>query len=84
MCFSFTIPHKVVFKDFACFLGTVNLRNNPLLVRTISITCMIPCQRIIVPNLIFIGVVLGRSLGENNCSKSFYKTGEMINEGFTY
>ena len=47
--FSFTIPHKVVFKDFACFLGTANLRNNSSLVSTIPITC----QRFIVPNLNF-------------------------------
>ena len=62
--FSLTIPHKVVFKDFACFLGTANLRNNTLLARTISIACMIPSERLIVPNLIFIGVVLGKRLGE--------------------
>ena len=62
--FSLTIPHKVVFKDFACFLGTANLRNNSLLAQTISIACMIPSERLIVPNLIFIGVVLGKRLGE--------------------
>ena len=45
---------------------------------------MIPCQRLVVPNLIFIGVVLGRGLGENSFSESFYKTWEVINEGFTY
>ena len=61
--FSITIPHKIVFKDFPYFLGTDNLRNNSLLVRTISIACKIACQRLIVPNLLFIGVVLGKSLG---------------------
>ena len=40
--FSFTVPHKVVFKDFPYFLGTANLKNNSLLVRTISIACTIP------------------------------------------
>ena len=48
-----------------CILGTANLRNNSLLVRTISIACMIPSQTL---NLIFIGVVLGRSLGESSGS----------------
>ena len=43
--FFFTIPHKVVCNHFAYFLGTANLRNNSLLVRTISIVCAIPCQR---------------------------------------
>ena len=62
MTFSFTIPHKEIFKDLACFLGTGSLRNNSLLVRTISIAWMIPCQRLTVPNLIFIGVILGRRL----------------------
>ena len=56
--FLFTIPDKVVFKDFAYFLGKANLRNNSLLVTTISITCTTPCQRLFVPNLIFVGVVL--------------------------
>ena len=72
----FFIPHKVVFKDFACFLGTAYLRNNSLMVKTISITCMIPYQRLIVPNLIFIGVVAGRSLGKNGCSESFFTNPE--------
>ena len=53
--FSFTIPHKV---------ATVNLRNYSLLFRTVSVTCMIPYQRAIVSNLIFISVVLGRSWGK--------------------
>ena len=80
--FLFTIiPHKVVFKNFAYFLGTVILRRNSLLVRTISIACMIPFQRLIVLNLILTGIVVGRSLGKNS---SFYKSREVINEGFTY
>ena len=83
--FSFTIPHKVVSKDFVYFLGTANLRNNSSLVRTISIACMILCQRLIVPNVILIdSVVLGRSLGKNSCSEYFYKTREVIDEGSTY
>ena len=69
----FTIPHEVVWKHFAYFLGTANLRNTALLVRTIS---RIPCQRLSVPNLIFIGVVLESSSEEN-----IYL--EVINEGFT-
>ena len=36
-----------------------------------------------VPNLIFIDIVLERSLEENSYPESFYKTGEVINEGFT-
>ena len=72
-----------IFIYYAYFLGTANLRNNSLLVRTISVVCTIPCQRLFVPNLILIDVVLERSLEENNCSESFYKTGEVINEGFT-
>ena len=79
--FLFIIPHKIEFKDITYFLGTANLKNNSLLVRTISITYPIPCD-LFVPNLIFIGVVLGRSLEENSCFVSFYKTGEVINEGF--
>ena len=43
---------------------------------------MIPCQRLFVPNLIFIGVVLGKSLEENSSSESFYKTGEVVDEVF--
>ena len=72
--FSYIIPHKVVFKNFTFFLRTVNLRNNSLLVRTTSIACTIPCQILFVPNLILVGVVLGRSLADNSCSESFYKT----------
>ena len=65
------ITRKVVFKDFAHFLETANLRNISLLVRTISITCTIPCKKLFVRNLIFIDVVLGKNLEENSCSKSF-------------
>ena len=78
-----TIPHEGVRNNFAYVLGKVNLMNNSLLVRTILIVCTIPCQRFVVPNLIFIGVVLERSLEENSCSESFYKIREMINEGLT-
>ena len=81
--FLFTIPYEVVFMDFAYFLVTADLRNNSLLVRIISITCTILWQRLFVPNSIFICVVLGKSLEENSCSESFYKTGEVINELFT-
>ena len=35
----------------------------------------IPCQRLFVPNLVFLDVVLGKSFQENSCSESFYKTG---------
>ena len=69
--FLFTITRKVVFKDFAHFLETANLRNISLLVRTISITCTIPCKKLFVRNLIFIDVVLGKNLEENSCSESF-------------
>ena len=81
--FLFTIPHEIFCKHFANFLGTVHLRNNSLLARTIFIVCTIPCQRLFVPNLIIIGVVLERSLKENSYPESFLKTGEVKNEGFT-
>ena len=67
--FLFTIPHKVVFKDFAYFLGTSNLKKNSLVVMTISMACTIPCQKLFFPNLICTGVVLGRSLAENHFTK---------------
>ena len=35
--FFFTIPHEVVFQDFAYFLGTTNLKYNSWLVRTIFV-----------------------------------------------
>ena len=76
--FSYTIPHKVVFKNFTFFLRTVNLRNNSLLVRTTSIACTIPCQILFVPNLILVGVVLGRSLADNTALNLFTKPGEVI------
>ena len=69
--FLFTILDKVVFKDFSYFLGTANLTNNSLLVRTKSIVCMISRPRLIALNLIFIGVDLGKRLVENSCSESF-------------
>ena len=81
--FLFTVPHEVVCKHFAYFLGTANLKNNSLLARTISRVCTIPCQKLFVPNLIFIGVVLEISLEENSYPESFYKTGEVITEGFS-
>ena len=81
--FLFTIPHKIVFKDFVYFVGTDNLINKFLLVRIISIAYTIPCQKLYVLNLSFIGVVLGRRLEENICSQSFYKSGQVINERFT-
>ena len=40
--FLFTIPHKIVFKDFVYFVGTDNLINKFLLVRIISIAYTIP------------------------------------------
>ena len=43
---------------------------------------MISYQRLFAPNLIFIGVVLGKSLEENSSSESFYKTGEVVDEVF--
>ena len=70
-------------KAFCLLLGTANLRNNSLLVRSNSIVFTILCQGYFILKLIFIGVVLERSLEENSCSESFYKTGEVINEGFT-
>ena len=81
--FLFTIPPEVVWKHFAYFLGTANSSNNSLQVRTISIVCTIHCQRVFVPNLTLVGIVLERSLEENSFTESFYKTGEVINEGFT-
>ena len=67
--FLFTIPHELVFKDFAYFLRIANLRKNSLLilVRTMYMTCTIPCQRLSVPNLTFIGAGLGRSFEEKSC-----------------
>ena len=58
------------------------LRNQSLMVRTMCIVCTIHCQRLFVPNLIFIVVVLEKGLKENSSSKSFFKTGEVINKGF--
>ena len=81
--FLFTIPHEAACKHFGYILGTANLRNNSLLVRTITIICTISCQRLFVPNLIFVGVIAEKRLEENNCSESFYKSGEVINERFT-
>ena len=43
----FTIPHKVVFKDFASFLETSELRNNSFLVRTIF-AAWTTCQRLLI------------------------------------
>ena len=42
--FLFTIPHEVVWSSIPYFLGTANLRNNSLLVRSISMVYEIPCQ----------------------------------------
>ena len=81
--FLFSISHEVVFRDFDHFLETANLRNISLLVKTITTACTIPSQKQFVLNLIFISVVLGSDLKENRCSEYFYKTKEMINEGFT-
>ena len=78
--FLFTIPHEVVCKNFAYFLGIANLRKNSLYGTIPYMVCTIPCKRLFVPNLIFICAVLERNLKEN--SYSFYKTGEVINEGF--
>ena len=64
--FLFTISHEAVFKDFVYYLESDNLRNNYLLVRTMSIACMISCQRLFVPNFIFIGVVLRKSSERNS------------------
>ena len=72
-----------IFIFYTYLFGRGNWGNNSLLVRTIYIVCTIPWQRLFVPNLIFFGVVLERSLEENSCSKSFYKTGEVINEGLS-
>ena len=73
LLFLFTIPHEVVCKHFAYFQRAANFRSNSLLVRIISIVCTIPCQRLFVPNLVFIVVVLERHLEKNSCSESFAK-----------
>ena len=83
MMFLFTCPHEVVRKHFVSFLGTANLRNNSLLAKTISTVCTIPCQRLFIPNLIFIVVVLKRRLEENSYPEPFYERREVISEGFT-
>ena len=62
--FMLTIPHQKVFKNFY-------LRNKSLLVVATSITCTIPCQRLFVPNFVFVGVIFGTSLEENSCCESF-------------
>ena len=64
--------------DFAHILGTANLKNNSLLVRVISIACLIPS-----PNTVILGVILGRSLERNSFSECFHRTREVINEGLT-
>ena len=74
--FLFTIPHKVASKDFAYFLGTADFKNNQLLTGQDHIHRM--------HDSLSICVVLGRNLEENSCSESFYKTGEVIDEGFAY
>ena len=45
--------------------------------RTISIVFTVFCQRLFVPNLIILGVVLKRSFEENSCSKCLDKTEEL-------
>ena len=82
--FLFTIPHKVIFKDSTYVLGTANLKNTSLLVRTISIACTIACQRLFIPNSVSIGFFVGTGLEENGCSTFFYQSEEVINEGFTF
>ena len=64
--------------DFAYILGTANLKNNSLLVRVISIACLIPS-----PNTVILGVILGRSLERNSFSECFHRTREVTNEGLT-
>ena len=64
--------------DFAYILGTANLKNNSLLVRVISIACLIPS-----PNTVILAVILGRSLERNSCSECFHRTREVTNEGLT-
>ena len=61
--------HKLFYE-----IKTANLRNNSLLVRTIFVTCMIPCRRLAVPNLIFIGTVSGKSWGKKSCFESFFNS----------
>ena len=80
--FLFTIPHKLVFKNFSYFLGTANLRNNSLLDTTRFMACIILSQRIFVPNWVFVDVFLGRRFRKNSSSESFYKTEKdsLINE----
>ena len=93
--FLLIIPHEVVCKHFAYFLEQKQFQeilgkfqenfkepDQSLMVRTMCIVCTIHCQRLFVPNLIFIVVVLEKGLKENSSSKSFFKTGEVINKGF--
>ena len=70
--FYLPFQHKVVFKDFkdSYLLRTANLSRNSLLVKTISVACTIPCQRLFALNLISIGAILGRSLEENSCPEN--------------
>ena len=46
-----------------------------------SIVSMILGQKLFVQNITLTGVVLERGFGENGCSESFYKIGEVINKG---
>ena len=48
-----------------------------------SIECTISCQRLFVPYLIILDVVLKRSFKENSCSECLGKNEEEIKEGFT-
>ena len=42
---------------------------------------MILGQKLFVQNITLTGVVIERGFGENSCSESFYKIGEVINKG---
>ena len=46
-----------------------------------SILSMILGQKLFVQNITLTGVVLERDFGENSCSESFCKIGEVINKG---
>ena len=51
--------------------------------KAISIACIIPCHRLVVP-IIILGVTLERSFEKNSCSEGLDKTVKLINEEFTF
>ena len=74
---------QIVFKDFACFSGTTDLRNNSFLILDHIHSMYNFLSEALYSQFNYAWCSSKKTFEENSCSGSLDKTGEVKNEGFT-